>query len=345
MNIREGIGKVVTGENLTEEEMVGVMGDIMGGDATEAQIGSFITALSMKGETVDEIVGAARVMREKATRVNTGVDTAGGEDLFEVVGTGGDCTGTFNVSTCTSFVVAAAGVPVAKHGNRSISSKCGAADVLEALGVNLGLNAEQVGESVRKVGLGFLFAPNLHNAMKYAAGPRKQLGIRTVFNILGPLTNPAGANVQLSGVFDKKLTRPLTEVMVRLGAKRIIFACGEGGIDELTVTGTTWIAEGKDGSVREYSIEPEDLGLGRWSLADIQGGATATESAQILRDVLSGAKGARRDMVLMNAAYGLMMLDRAADPLAGVKLAAELIDSGAALEKVEALAAFSKAQA
>lgn len=343
MNIREGIGKVVTGENLTEEEMVGVMGDIMGGDATEAQIGSFITALSMKGETVDEIVGAARVMREKATRVNTGVDTAGGEDLFEVVGTGGDCTGTFNVSTCTSFVVAAAGVPVAKHGNRSISSKCGAADVLEALGVNLGLNAEQVGESVRKVGIGFLFAPNLHSAMKYAAGPRKQLGIRTVFNILGPLTNPAGANVQLSGVFDKNLTRPLAEVMVRLGAKRIIFAWGEGGIDELTVTGTTWIAEGKDGRVQEYSIEPEDLGLGRWSLADIQGGATAAESAQILRDVLSGATGARRDMVLMNAAYGLMMLNRAVDPQAGVKLAAELIDSGAALKKVEELAAFSRA--
>ena len=220
--IREAIARIVALEHLSEQEMVGVMQEIMSGEATTAQIGSFITALRMKGETIDEIVGAVKVMREKATFIDTGVNTAAGEVLMDIVGTGGDGSGSFNVSTTTSFVVAAAGVPVAKHGNRAVSSHCGSADVLEALGVDLSMPAERVAACVRQVGIGFLFAPNLHGAMKYAIGPRREIGIRTLFNILGPMTNPAGANVQLTGVFAPELTVTLAEVLVRLGMKREI---------------------------------------------------------------------------------------------------------------------------
>jgi anthranilate phosphoribosyltransferase len=273
MNIKEAIGKVVTGKHLTETEMISVMDEIMSGAATEAQIGSFITALRMKGETIDEIVGAVRVMREKATFVDTGVDTARGDVLMDIVGTGGDGSGTFNVSTTTSFVVAGAGVTVAKHGNRAVSSNCGSADVLEALGVDLSLDAEAVSRCVQTVGIGFLFAPMLHGAMKHAIGPRREIGIRSIFNILGPMTNPAGANVQLTGVFAKELTTVLAEVLVRLGMKHTLVVWGEGNMDELTVTGTSYIAEGRDGKVIDYSIEPEDVGLTRANLEDIKGGA------------------------------------------------------------------------
>ncbi|MGW8193974.1 MAG: anthranilate phosphoribosyltransferase, partial [Desulforhopalus sp.] len=272
MDIKQAIGKVVTGKNLTESEMVLVMGDIMEGNCTDAQISAFITALRMKGETIDEIVGAVRVMRKKATFVDSGVDTMGDGILMDIVGTGGDGSGTFNVSTTSAFVVAAAGIPVAKHGNRAVSSNCGSADVLEALGVNLSLPAETVADCVRTVGIGFLFAPMLHGAMKYAIGPRREIGIRSIFNILGPMTNPAGANVQLTGVFSKNLTATLAEVLVRLGMKRTLVVWGEGNLDELTITGTSHIADGCDGQVNCYTIEPEDVGLSRATLDDIRGG-------------------------------------------------------------------------
>jgi anthranilate phosphoribosyltransferase len=341
MNIKQAIGKVVTGKNLTEAEMVLVMNDIMGGNATDAQIGSFITALRMKGETIDEIVGAVRVMREKATFVDSGVNTAGGEVLMDIVGTGGDGSGTFNVSTTTAFVVAAAGVPVAKHGNRAVSSKCGSADVLEALGVDLSLSAEAVANCVRSVGIGFLFAPMLHGAMKYAIGPRREIGIRSIFNILGPMTNPAGANVQLTGVFAKELTTILAEVLVRLGMKRTLVVWGEGNMDELTVTGTSYVADGFDGKVTNYTIVPEDVGLARASLADIRGGATALEAAEQVRSVLKGEPGAKLDMVLLNAGAALLAAGRADSFMDGVIQAREIINSGAALKKLEQLVSFS----
>jgi anthranilate phosphoribosyltransferase len=344
MNIKQAIGEVVTGKNLTETEMISVMDEIMSGVATEAQVGSFITALRMKGETIDEIVGAVRVMREKATFVDTGVDTASGEVLMDIVGTGGDGSGTFNVSTTTSFVVAGAGVTVAKHGNRAVSSSCGSADVLEALGVDLSLGAEAVSRCVKTVGIGFLFAPMLHGAMKHAIGPRREIGIRSIFNILGPLTNPAGANVQLTGVFAKELTSVLAEVLVRLGMKHTLVVWGEGNMDELTVTGTSYIAEGRDGKVVDYSIEPEDFGFTRAGIEDIKGGATAEEAAQQVRDVLGGEPGAKLDMVLLNAGAALLAAAKVESLQAGVDLARTVVESGAALGKLNQLVAFSAQQ-
>jgi len=341
MDIKEAIGKVVTCQDLTEAEMISVMNDVMGGNATDAQIGSFITALRMKGETIDEIVGAVRVMREKATFVDSGVDTAGGEILMDIVGTGGDCSGTFNVSTTTAFVVAAAGIPVAKHGNRAVSSKCGSADVLEALGVDLSLSAEAVSHCVRTVGIGFLFAPMLHGAMKYAIGPRREIGIRSIFNILGPMTNPAGANVQLTGVFAKELTTILAEVLVRLGMKRTLVVWGEGNMDEMTVTGTSHVADGYNGKVSTYTVEPEDVGLTRASIADIQGGATVAEAAEQVRSVLRGDAGARLDMVLLNAGASFLAAGKVATLTDGVCRAREVVASGAALNKLEQLVGFS----
>ena len=341
MNIKQAIGKVITSQDLTETEMISVMNDIMGGFATDAQIGSFITALRMKGETIDEIVGAVRVMREKATFIDSGVDTAGGEVLMDIVGTGGDGSGTFNVSTTTAFVVAAAGISVAKHGNRAVSSNCGSADVLEALGVDLSLSAEAVSKCVQSVGIGFLFAPMLHGAMKYAIGPRREIGIRSIFNILGPMTNPAGANVQLTGVFAKELTTVLAEVLVRLGMKRTLVVWGEGNMDELTVTGTSHVADGFNGQVTNYTIEPEDVGLTRASIGDISGGATALEAAEQVRSVLRGDPGAKLDMVLLNAGASLMAAGRTDNLKEGVNQAREIIRSGAALKKLEQLVSFS----
>lgn len=342
MDIREAVGRVITKQDLTEQEMQDVMNSIMTGEATPAQIGSFITALRMKGETIDEIVGAVRVMREKATFVDTGVATASGETLMDIVGTGGDGSGTFNVSTTTAFVVAAAGVPVAKHGNRAVSSTCGSADVLEALGVDLSLTADKVAECVKTIGIGFLFAPMLHGAMKHAIGPRREIGVRTIFNILGPLTNPAGANVQLTGVFAKDLTTTLAEVLVRLGMKRTLVVWGDGNLDEMTVTGTTHIAEGYEGNVRSYTIEPEDFGFARATMEDIRGGETAEESAGQVRAILGGEQGAKRDMVLLNAGGALLAAGKVVDIAAGVELAKELIDSGKALAKLDQLIAYCK---
>ena len=342
MNIKSGISKIVSGQDLNETEMIGVMNEIMGGIATPAQIGSFITALRMKGETIDEIVGAVRVMREKATFVDTGVDTASGKVLMDIVGTGGDGSGTFNVSTTTSFVVAAAGIPVAKHGNRAVSSHCGSADVLEALGVDLTLAADKVATCVRTVGIGFLFAPMLHGAMKHAIGPRREVGIRSIFNILGPMTNPAGANVQLTGVFAKELTKTLAEVLVRLGMKRTLVVWGEGNLDELTITGTSHVADGQNGKVTTYTIEPEDAGLTRASLEDIRGGDTAMASADQVKRVLQGERGAKLDIVLLNAGASLVAAGKAETIKEGVTIARDIVESGAAFGKLEQLIKFSQ---
>ncbi len=337
--IKQALAKVVTGQNLSEDEMIEVMDQIMSGKATEAQIGAFITALRMKGETIDEIAGAARVMRKKALKVDAADP---GEILVDPVGTGGDASGTFNVSTTTAFVVAGAGIPVAKHGNRSISSHCGSADVLEALGVDLGLSADQIGQCVRKVGIGFMFAPMMHGAMKYAIGPRKEIGIRTVFNILGPLTNPADANVYLLGVYDPALIEKMAHVLARFEVKRALVVCGEGNIDEITITGETLVADLHNGEVSTYTVKPEDVGLERATLADVKGGETAEASAAQLRAVLSGEKGAKLDMVLLNAGAALLAAGKAVDLKSGVDLARKIIDSGAALEKLDALVDFCR---
>ncbi len=341
--IREAIGKIVSQQHLSEAEMIAVMQEIMGGEATAAQIGAFITGLRMKGETIDEIVGAVKVMRAKATFIDAGVNTAGGEVLMDIVGTGGDGSGSFNVSTTTSFVVAAAGVPVAKHGNRAVSSHCGSADVLEALGVDLSMTPDKVAACVRQVGIGFLFAPMLHGAMKYAIGPRREIGIRTLFNILGPMTNPAGANVQLTGVFSRELTTVMAEVLVRLGMKRAIVVWGEGNLDEMTITGATHIADGYQGKVTTSILQPEDVGLRTAGLETIRGGATAAESAAQVRAVLSGEPGPKLDMVLLNAGTALMAAGLAPDIKGGIAVAREVVNSGAALHKLEQLVRFSQA--
>ncbi|MGI6657785.1 MAG: anthranilate phosphoribosyltransferase [Desulfobulbus sp.] len=340
--IKEAIGKVVALQHLSEEEMIAVMQEVMSGSASPAQIGAFITALRMKGETVDEIVGAVRVMRDKAVRVETGIDTASGEVLMDIVGTGGDGSGSFNVSTTTSFVVAAAGVPVAKHGNRAVSSHCGSADVIEALGVNLNMPLDEVGDCVRQIGIGFLFAPLLHGAMRHALVPRRDIGIRTLFNILGPMTNPAGANVQLTGVFSPNLTEPIAEVLMRLGMKRAVIVWGEGNYDEMTVTGATRVTDTGTGELNTFSITPEELGLRTATAADIRGGATALDSAEQVRSVLRGEPGAKLDMVLLNAGASLMAAGRVANIQAGIDRAREVIASGAALDKVEQLVRASR---
>ena len=337
--IKEAIGKIVAGMDLSEEEMIGVMNLIMTGEATEAQIGAFITALRLKGETIDEITGAARVMREKAIKIDAVAD---GEILVDTCGTGGDSSSTFNVSTTAAFVVAGAGLPVAKHGNRSISSKCGSADVLEALGVDLSLSPDRIGRCIRDVGIGFMFAPMLHSAMKYAIGPRREIGIRTIFNVLGPLTNPAGANVQVMGVYDPDLTGKLAGVLGRLGAKRALVVCGAGNMDEITVTGETLVADVVDGLVSTYSVKPGDVGLSEASLSDIAGGETADVSAEQLKSVLHGEDGPRLDMVLMNAGAAIMAAGKAADLKAGVEMSREIVKSGAAMKKLDALVAYCK---
>jgi anthranilate phosphoribosyltransferase len=327
--------------------MVRAMEVIMGGEATEAQIGAFITALRMKGETVTEITAAAKVMRAKATRIPIGdnlVDldrdeiNVDRETIVDTCGTGGDATSTFNVSTTTAFVVAGAGLKVAKHGNRAVSSRCGSADVIEALGINLTLTAEQVALCVHEVGIGFLFAPQLHGAMRYAIGPRREIGIRTIFNILGPLTNPAGANVQVLGVYDPDLTEPLAQVLGNLGGKSAFVVYGEGSYDEISIVGPTRVSQLKDGQVHTYTIAPEDFGLKRATLADIKGG-DVFDNARIVRQVLAGEGGPREDMVALNAAAAFIAAGLTADFPQGITLARQTIHSGQAQAKLEALIA------
>ena len=347
--LKQAIHKVVDGLNLSEEEMEAAMDVIMSGQATPAQIGAFITALRLKGETVEEITAAARVMRRKATRIQ--VDNAlinidrdeinlDLETIVDTCGTGGDATNTFNVSTTTAFVVAGCGLRVAKHGNRSVSSLCGSADVIEKLGVNLDVPSAVVEKCLNQVGIGFLYAPALHGAMKYAIGPRREIGIRTIFNILGPLTNPAGANVQVLGVYNKDLTPILAEVLGKLGSRSAFVVYGEGSLDEISITGKTQVSELKDGQVSTYTIEPEDFGLPRASLNDIRGG-DAQENADIVLSVLHGEPGARRNMVLLNAAAALVAAGRAANFRDGITQAAEAIDTGRAMEKLDGMRAIT----
>jgi anthranilate phosphoribosyltransferase len=348
--LKDAIYKVVTRQDLTEEEMTQAMDIIMTGEATEAQIGAFVTGLRMKGETVTEITAAAKVMRAKATRIPVSdglVDLDRDEinvDLETVVdtcGTGGDATHTFNVSTITAFVVAGLGLKVAKHGNRAVSSRCGSADVIEALGINLALTPAQVAQCVQEVGIGFLFAPQLHGAMRYAIGPRREIGIRTIFNILGPLTNPAGANVQVLGVYDASLTEPLAQVLGRLGSRSAFVVFGEGSFDEISIVGPTRVSQLQDGEVRTYNITPEEFGLPRATLEDIKGG-DVFENARIVRQVLAGGGGAKEDMVALNAAAVFIAGGFCTDFPGGIALAKECIKSGKALGKLEALIGKSK---
>ena len=347
--LKQAIHKVVEGLNLSEEEMEAAMDVIMSGQATPAQIGSFITALRLKGETVEEITAAARVMRQKATRIQ--VDNAlinidrdeinlDLETIVDTCGTGGDATNTFNVSTTTAFVVAGCGLRVAKHGNRSVSSLCGSADVIEKLGVNLDVPPAVVEKCLNEVGIGFLYAPALHGAMKYAIGPRREIGIRTIFNILGPLTNPAGANVQVLGVYNRELTPVLAEVLGKLGSRSAFVVYGEGSFDEISITGKTQVSELKDGQVSTYTIEPEDFGLPHANEHDILGG-NAQQNADIVLSVLQGEPGARRNMVLLNAAAALVAAGQAADFQDGITQAAEAIDAGRAMEKLEGMKAIT----
>lgn len=343
--IKKAIARIVEQKDLTEGEMIEVMGQIMTGEATPAQIGAFITALRMKGETIDEITGAARVMREHATRIRAGKNlldidrddiNIDRETILDVVGTGGDGTNTFNVSTTVAFVVSACGVKVAKHGNRSVSSLCGSADVLEKLGVNLDITPETVEQCIDRIGIGFLFAPALHGAMRYAIGPRREIGIRTIFNILGPLTNPAGADCQVMGVYRPGLVEKLAGVLHRLGCRHGFVVHGMDGMDEITTTTETLVAEVTTSGVSIRTIQPEELGFSRCSMDELRGG-DATANADIVRSVLQGVAGPRRDIVLLNAAYALVAADRAATPEQGIALAAEAIDSGRAMEQLEKL--------
>ena len=342
--IKNAISKVVLRQDLLETEMIEVMNQIMGGEATPAQVGAFITALRMKGETIEEITGAARVMRDHATPIRVGkaldIDreeiNLDRETVLDTCGTGGSGTKSFNISTTVAFVVSACGAKVAKHGNRSISSACGSADVLEALGVNLNVTPEQVESCINEVGVGFLFAPALHGAMKNAIGPRREIGIRTIFNILGPLTNPAGADRQVLGVYDEKLVEVLAKVLVKLGCQRGFVVHGQDGMDEITLTGPTRIAEINEGKVALSTIEPEDFGLRRCLLTDLQGG-DAEENAAIVKDVLAGAEGPKRDVVLLNAAYALIAAGIVESVDAGLQKARNVIDEGLAKAKLEGL--------
>lgn len=337
--IKTAINKVMNGEPLNIEEAEEVMSQIMAGEATPAQIGAYLTALRMKGETVEEITGSARAMRSLAAPVRPNTGPA---DLVDTCGTGGDSAGTFNISTTAAFVVAGTGQKVAKHGNRSVSSKSGSADVLAALGVNLELTPAQVAQAIDEVGIGFLFAPKLHPAMKHAIGPRRELGVRTIFNVLGPLTNPAGAQAQIIGVYDERLTEPLAQVLGELGSRGAFVVHGHGGLDELTTTGPNRVSRLQQGQVTTETLDPLDLGFARASLADLLGG-TAEENASITRTILAGGEnGPRRDVVVLNAAAALVAAGKAADLPAGIKLANQSLDSGAALAVLDKFVAFTQ---
>jgi anthranilate phosphoribosyltransferase len=334
--IREAIGKIVAGQSLAQEEAADVMEEIMAGEATPAQLGAFISLLRLKGETVDEIAGLAATMRARAVPVATQGPTV------DTCGTGGDARDTFNISTAAAFVAAAAGVAVAKHGNRAMSSHCGSADVLEALGANVNLDAAQVGDCLDRVGIAFMFAPLFHPAMRHANGPRRELGIRTVFNILGPLTNPAGARAQVLGVPEAKLAAKMAGALQRLGARHALVVHGLDGVDEITITGPTLIYEVQDGSVRDYTVAPEQFGFPRAPIAAIRGGSAA-ENASIVREVLAGKDhGPRRQVVLLNAAAALVAGGAAPDLSTGVRLADEAIERGQAAATLARFVAYSQ---
>lgn len=329
--IKDMIRKIVLGENLSVGEAQEVMEQIMEGKATDAQIGSFLTALRIKGETVEEITGCARAMRGKAQPISSKHEV-----LVDTCGTGGDQSGTFNISTTSAFVVAGAGVGVAKHGNRSVSSKSGSADLLEELGVNLNLMPQEVARVLDQIGIGFLYAPSFHKAMKYAIGPRREIGIRSIFNILGPLTNPALAKYQVLGVYDSKLTNIMAEVLKQLGVKKAFVVHGAGGLDELSTLGPTKVSYLNEGTVNSINVYPEDLGFTRVTLTNLRGG-DAKENARITLNVLRGEQSPYRDIVLLNAGAALFVSEAVPDLKEGIKKAAESIDSGAAFNKLNQL--------
>ncbi len=334
--IRESIDTLVSGRSLTFEQSAGVMEEIMSGEATPAQIAAFITALRIKGETVDEIAGLASIMRAKAIPV---VVTP---PVVDTCGTGGDSSYTFNISTAAAIVVAGAGLKVAKHGNRAITSHCGSADVLEALGVKIDLGAEGVAKCLETVGIGFMFAPIFHPAMKYAAVPRREIGIRTVFNILGPLTNPARAESQVIGVPNQEIGNKIASVLHRLGTKHSLVVHGIDGVDEISISGRSLVWEADEQGVSPpYEISPLDFGFKEASRAEISGGKPE-ENAKMLRGILGGEKGARRDIVVLNAAAALLAGNKAPDFKQGTRLAQEAIDSGRALEKLDRLVELSQ---
>jgi len=333
--IKEAIAALVSGHSLSADEASQVMEEIMQGEATPAQFGAFVTALRLKGETVDEIVGLARTMRARAIPVITD------EPVVDTCGTGGDGSQTFNISTTAAFVAAGAGLKVAKHGNRAMSSQCGSADVLEALGVRIELDAEQVQRCLQEVGIGFMFAPAFHPAMKYAAVPRREIGIRTVFNILGPLTNPAGAKAQVLGVADEALVEKMALALKQLGCNHALVVHGEDGLDEITVAGKTHVCELKSNHIVKYEISPEKVGLTCASSESLKGG-TARENAEQLRSILSGVSGPQRDAVLMNTSAVLLAGDKVETLQRGVELAQKTIDSGQALNKLEKLIELSQ---
>ena len=327
--IKEAIYQLINGNDLTYEQAREVMEEMTTGTATQAQMGGFLTALRMQGETIDEITAFATVMREKGIKIEPK------REVIDIVGTGGDEVGTFNISTTSAFVVAAGGVPVAKHGNRSVSSKSGAADVLEKLGVNLNLTPEQNEKVLNACDVCFLFAQKYHSSMKYAASVRKELGVRTVFNILGPLSNPAAATMQLLGVYDKKLAKPMAQVLSNLGVTRGVAVCGEDGLDEITLTGETDVYEIRFGEITSYTITPEQFGLRRCALQELVGG-TPEGNAQISKDILTGKeKGPKRDIVVMNAGMSLYLGKDGISLEEGIQMAQDILDSGKAYEKLQ----------
>ncbi len=329
---KAALNQVLNRQDLSHEQMLAVMQQVMGGELTPVQISALLIALRMKGETVDEIAAAATVMRELSSKV----ELADKAHLVDTCGTGGDGIQTFNVSTVSAFVAAAAGAKVAKHGGRSVSSTCGSADVLEVLGVNVNKTPDEVAQSVAAIGIGFMFAPNHHSAMKHAAPVRRELGVRTIFNLLGPLTNPASAKRQVMGVFDKTLTAKLAQVLQKLGSEHVLVVHGADGMDEISFTGDSYIAELKDGKVTEYTVNPQQFGMALHQLKDIQI-QNAEESKAMILDVLAGNQGAARDIVLLNAGAAIYAAGVASSLQAGITKAAEVIDSGAALAKLEAL--------
>ena len=333
--IQDAIQILVDGESLSADQATAAMNEIMTGEATSAQVGSFLTALRIKGETVDEITGMARVMREKSLHVSVE------GDVVDTCGTGGDGSGSFNISTTAAFVVAGAGVAVAKHGNRAMSGSTGSADVLEALGVKIALSPESVARCLNDVGFGFMFAQGYHPSMRFAAGPRREIGIRTVFNILGPLTNPAGTDRQVIGVADPSMADRMAHVLGQLGSRKALVVHGSDGMDEITITGPSTVWQLENGEVTEFEVTPGGLGVSVSSADSIQA-TSAEHSARIVRSVLAGESGPARDVVLLNAAAALVAADRSGSLAAGVELAARSIDSGDAQAKLDAVVELSQ---
>lgn len=333
---KENLSKIVKREDLNEEQMSQMITDIFSGNITDAQIGAMMAALATKGETFEELAGAARAMRRKALRIQTSAAT-----VVDTCGTGGDGAHTFNISTTTSFVVAACGVTVAKHGNRSVSSQCGSADLLEALGIKLDTAPEIVEEAVQDIGIGFLFAPLYHGAMRFAAKARKEVGLRSIFNMLGPLTNPAGANCQLLGVYAPELTEMFAHALQLLGTKRAFVVHGHDGLDEISVCAPTRVSELKNGLIRTYDISPEQFFSEQAEPADLLGGSPE-ENAQITRNILNGEKGPKRNIVIINAAAALVAAGQAEDLKQGIRIAETAIDGGGAAQKMEALIKYSQ---